>query len=258
MSSKIDPKAIVHPKACIGKDTVVGPYATIGEKVKLGANCRVDSFAQVLGRTQVGEGTRIFSYAVIGNIPQDLKYKGDISYLIIGNNNTIREFVTINPGTDEGSKTIMGDNNLLMAYAHVAHDCIVGNNNVLANNATLAGYVSVGNKVVIGGLVAIHQFCRLGDYAIIGGCSKVVQDIPPYSMSDGHPAVVCGVNIVGLRRGGFSREIIQSLRKASKILFHEKHPIAEAKELVKKNLPPLAEIDFLLEFVSSSKRGIAK
>jgi UDP-N-acetylglucosamine acyltransferase len=258
MSNKIDSRAMVHPSAIIGKGTVVGPYATIGENVKIGENCCIDSFAQVLGHTEIGKGSRIFSYAVVGNIPQDLKYKGDISYLIIGKNNKIREFVTINPGTDQGSKTIIGDDNLLMAYSHVAHDCVVGNNNILANNATLAGYVTVGNKVVIGGLVAIHQFCRVGDYAIIGGCSKVVQDIPPYSMNDGHPTVVCGVNIIGLRRGGFSRATIQSLRKASKILFHEKHSLDEAKKIVNESLPKLAEIDLLLEFVSSTKRGVGK
>jgi UDP-N-acetylglucosamine acyltransferase len=258
MAVQVDPKALVNPKAHIGEGTVVGPYATIDEHVTIGPNCRIDSFAQVLGHTRIGEGTRIFSYAVIGNIPQDLKYKGDITYLEVGKNNKIREFVTINPGTEGGSKTVVGDSNLLMAYAHVAHDCLVGNNNILANNATLAGYVVVGNNVVIGGLAAIHQFCRMGDYAIIGGCSKAVQDIPPYSMSDGHPALICGINIVGMRRAGFSRETIQSIRKASKILFHDKHSLDKAVELVKKSLPASAEIQYLLDFVSSTKRGINK
>jgi len=258
MSSKIDSRAIVSPKAQLGKDVVIGPYAVIGEQAKIADSCLIDSFAQVLGHTEIGRGCHIFPYAVIGNIPQDLKYKGERSYLIIGENNRIREFTTINPGTDKDSRTVIGSGNLLMAYSHIAHDCRIGDDNIFANASTLAGYVEVGNKVVVGGLVAIHQFCRIGDYAIIGGCSKVVQDIPPYSMADGHPAVVCGINIVGLRRARFANSTINTLKKASKILFFENHPLSKAKTLVKKTLPSLREIDYLLDFISSSKRGISK
>jgi len=248
----------VSPKAQLGKGVKIGPYATIGDDVKIGSDCVIDSFAQVLGCTELGQGCHIFPYAVVGNIPQDLKYKGDKSFLIIGNNNKIREFVTINPGTDQGTKTVVGNDNLIMAYSHIAHDCRIGDGNVFANSATLAGYVTVGNRVVIGGLVAIHQFCRLGDFSIIGGCSKVVQDIPPYSMCDGHPATICGLNLVGLKRAKFSSSTIRTLKKAFKIIFFDNHLIAQSKELVQRDLLPLKELEHLFEFISSSKRGISK
>ena len=258
MSVQIDPKAMVSPKAQLGKGVKIGPYAIIGDDVKIGSGCVIDSFAQVLGCTELGQGCHIFPYAVVGNIPQDLKYKGDKSFLIVGDNNRIREFVTINPGTDEGAKTVIGNDNLIMAYSHIAHDCRIGDGNVFANSATLAGYVTVGNRVVIGGLVAIHQFCRLGDFSIIGGCSKVVQDIPPYSMCDGHPATICGLNLVGLKRAKFSSSTIRTLKKAFKIIFFDNHLIAQSKELVQRDLLPLKELEHLFEFISSSKRGISK
>jgi len=258
MSVEIDPKAMVSPKAQLGKSVKIGPYAVIGENVKIGPDCVIDSFAQILGHTELGAGCHIFPYAVVGNIPQDLKYKGDKSFLIIGNNNRIREFVTINPGTDKGTKTVIGSDNLIMAYSHIAHDCNIGDGNVFANSATLAGYVTVGNRTVIGGLVAIHQFCRLGDFSIIGGCSKVVQDIPPFSMCDGHPAAICGLNVVGLKRAKFPSSTIRTLKKAFKIIFFESHLIAQSRELVGKDLPPLKELEYLFEFISSSKRGMSK
>ena len=258
MATKIDKRAIVSPSARIGKGTSVGPFAVIGDNVEIGPDCVIDSFAQVLGFTKIGKGCRIFSYAVVGNIPQDLKYKGEETYLIIGNDNRVREFVTINPGTDKSTKTVIGNGNLFMAYSHIAHDCIVGDDNVLANSATLAGYVQIGNNVVIGGLTAVHQFCRLGDFSIVGGCSKVVQDIPPYSMCDGHPAVIKGLNIVGMKRAKFSVAEVRVLKKAFKILFFENHPCSEAKKLVEDSLPQSPELKNLLDFVSTSKRGLSK
>jgi len=255
---QIDSKAMVSPKAQLGQGVKIGPYATIGENVKIGSGCVIDSFAQILGYTELGSGCHIFPYAVVGNIPQDLKYKGDKSFLIIGNNNKIREFVTINPGTDQGAKTIIGNDNLVMAYSHVAHDCKIGDGNVFANSATLAGYVTVGNRIVIGGLVAIHQFCRLGDFSIIGGCSKVVQDIPPFSMCDGHPAAICGLNLLGLKRAKFPSSTIRILKKAFKIIFFENHSTTKSRELVQKDLPQLKELEYLFEFILSSKRGIGK
>lgn len=254
----IHPQAIVGPKSYLDENVKIGPYAIIGDNVKIGAGTVVDSFAQVLGHTQVGKDCHIFSSAIIGNIPQDLKYKGEKSFLIIGNNNKIREFVTINPGTEKNAQTTIGNNNLIMAYSHIAHDCSIGDDNILANNATLAGYVAIGNRAVLGGLAAVHQFCRLGDFSIVGGCSKVVQDIPPYSMCDGRPAGVCGLNLVGLRRGGFSSDVIRVLKSAFKIIFFENHSFDETKNIIKKGLPPLKEIDNLLGFISSSKRGIKR
>ena len=258
MSTQIDPKAIVSSTARIGKDVKVGPYAIIAEHVKIGAGCVIDSFAQILGHTVLGRGCHIFPYAVVGNIPQDLKYKGEVSFLVIGDNNRIREFVTINPGTEKNAETIIGNNNLIMAYSHIAHDCKIGNDNVFANAATLAGYVKVGNKVVIGGLTAVHQFCRLGDFSIVGGCSKVVQDIPPFSMCDGHPAVIRGLNSIGLKRAKLSSLAIRNLKKAFKIIFFESHLPAQSKELVRKSLPPSKELENLFKFILSSKRGMCK
>jgi UDP-N-acetylglucosamine acyltransferase len=258
MSTQIHPQAIVSPKAQLDDNVKIGPYAIIGDNVKIGHSSVVESFAQVIGYTEIGKDCHIFPYAVVGNIPQDLKYKGERSFLFVGNNNRIREFVTINPGTTKDSKTIVGNNNLIMVYSHIAHDCIIGNDNILANGTTLAGYVNIEDRVVIGGLVAIHQFCRIGSCSIIGGCSKVVQDIPPYSMCDGHPAVVYGLNLVGLKRANFSPEAIRALRKAFKILFFENHPFDKAKELVKSELSSSQEIEYLLNFLSSSKRGISR
>ena len=253
MAIQIHPQAVVSPSAQLDKGVKVGPFVVIGDNVKIGASTVIEAGAQVIGHTQIGKDCRIFSYAVVGSIPQDLKYKNEVSYLVIGDNNRIREFTTINPGTEKNSKTIIGNNNLLMAYAHVAHDCKIGNDNILANNATLAGYVELGERVVIGGLAAIHQFCRLGSFSIVGGCSKVVQDIPPYSMCDGHPAKVHGVNLVGLRRAKFDQDVINALKKAFKILFFE-----NASKLVRENISKVEEVEELLQFISSSKRGIGK
>ncbi|MDD5069964.1 MAG: acyl-ACP--UDP-N-acetylglucosamine O-acyltransferase [Candidatus Omnitrophica bacterium] len=249
---------MVHPKAVLGEQVTVGPYAIVGEHVKLGANTVLDAFSQVLGFTELGKNCRLFSYAVVGNIPQDLKYCYDETYLKIGDNNQFREFCTVNPGTLKGTQTLIGNNNLFMTYAHVAHDCIVGDNNVFANNATLAGHVTVGNKAILGGLVAIHQFCRVGDYAIVGGCSKVTQDIPPYSMSDGHPAKICGINLVGLRRAKFSNDLIRQIKQSFKLLFFENHSFEPAAALVREQIPKSKEVDNLLSFVLSSKRGISR
>jgi UDP-N-acetylglucosamine acyltransferase len=177
---------------------------------------------------------------------------------MVGDNNIIREFVTMNPGTEEDSKTLIGNNNLIMAYSHIAHDCSVGNNNVFANCATLAGHVSIEDSVTIGGLVAVHQFCRLGAYSIVGGCSKVVQDVPPYSMCDGHPAIVCGLNLIGLKRANMTNETIRLLKKVFKIIFFSGYPFSKAKDIVKKELPASKEIEYLLSFISSSKRGIGR
>lgn len=258
MVTRIHPQAIVETSAKLDEGIKVGPYAIVKAGAKIKKGTEIGAFAQVLNNTEIGENCKISSYAVIGSPPQDLKYKGEKSFLIIGDNNIIREFVTINPGTEEGSKTTIGNNNLIMAYSHIAHNCVVGSDNVFANAATLAGHVVVEDKVVIGGLVAIHQFCKVGILSIVGGCSKVVQDIPPFSLCDGHPAKIKGINIVGLRRVDFPKDKISSLRKAFKILFFDSHPLGMAKEIIKDTLPRLNELDYLIEFVSSSQRGISR
>ncbi|UCD15032.1 MAG: acyl-ACP--UDP-N-acetylglucosamine O-acyltransferase [Candidatus Omnitrophota bacterium] len=258
MATQIHPTAMVAKSSYLDENVIVGPYAIVGDNVKVGAGTVIDSFAQVLGYTQLGVNCRVFSSSIVGSIPQDLKYKEERSYLIIGDNNRIREFVTINPGTEKDSKTVIGSDNLLMAYSHVAHDCYIGDGNILANGTTLAGYVTIEDKVVVGGLVAVHQFCRLGNFSIVGGCSKVVQDIPPYSVCDGHPAVIYGVNLVGLRRAKFSAPAIKNLKEAFKILFFQNHPLSKAKDILRQSCPSSREIEYLLNFISTSKRGIRR
>ncbi|MDD5292288.1 MAG: acyl-ACP--UDP-N-acetylglucosamine O-acyltransferase [Candidatus Omnitrophica bacterium] len=256
--SKIHPTAIISEKAHLGADVEVGPFSVIGDSVKIGKGTKILNNVTITGSTEIGQANKIFSYAVIGSPPQDLKYKGENSPLCIGDNNTIREFVTINPGTQDHS-TRIGSDNLIMAYSHIAHDCQVGNKCIFSNNATLAGHVTVEDEVVIGGLSAVHQFTRLGRLAIIGGCSKVVQDVPPYSTCDGHPAKVYGINFVGLKRANISLETTHQLKNAFKILFHSGLSLPHAIDQIKKEFTnPSAELSHLIDFVSSSQRGISR
>ena len=256
--AKIHPTAIVSKNARLSSGVEVGPYSVIEDNVKIGKGSVIGPHCLITGFTSIGAGCRIFKGAVLGSPPQDLKYKPCRSYVEIGDANTIREFVTVNPGTDEGTKTIIGNDNLIMAYSHIAHDCSIGSHCVLANAATLAGHVEIADRAVVGGLVAIHQFCRMGRLSIVGGCSKVVQDIPPFAMADGHPARVKGINLVGLRRAGIGRESIQMLKKAFKVLFFESHTLRRASELVKEEFGSSPEIDHLLTFLASSSRGLAR
>ena len=254
----IDQTAIISKKAKLSEGVSVGPYTVINDGVIIGAGTKIGSHCFIDGNTTIGKNCEIFTGAVVGSRPQDLKYKGEKVFLEIGDNNIIREYCTFNPGTEDGGKTIVGSGNLFMAYSHVAHDCRVGNNCVFANNATLAGHVTIEDMVVIGGLVAIHQFVRVGSLSIIGGCSKVVQDIPSYSTCDGHPAVVFGLNLVGLRRHKVSRDSIKELDRAYKILFNSgftaKHALVELeKEEIKS-----PEVKLLISFVKGSERGISK
>ncbi|MBP7216697.1 MAG: acyl-ACP--UDP-N-acetylglucosamine O-acyltransferase, partial [Candidatus Omnitrophica bacterium] len=215
------------------------------------------SHCVIEGNTTIGSGCQLFTGAVVGSRPQDLKYKGEKNFLEIGENTIIREYCTMNPGTGEGGKTIVGSNNLFMAYSHVAHDCRVGNHCVFANNATLAGHVTIEDRAVIGGLVAIHQFVRVGKLSIIGGCSKVVQDIPPFSTCDGHPARIFGLNLVGLRRQGMSAASIHLLHAAFKLLFREGLSIKHALQKAEQELSATDEISYLLDFIRKSERGIS-
>ncbi|MDP6685497.1 MAG: acyl-ACP--UDP-N-acetylglucosamine O-acyltransferase [Candidatus Omnitrophota bacterium] len=255
---KIHATAIVDKKAKLADDVEVGPYAIIGPEVVIGRASKIGAHVVIEGYTTIGEKCRIFTGACVGTIPQDLKYKGKKSFLKIGNNNIIREYVTMNPGTDEGGVTSVGDGNLFMAYSHVAHDCIISNGCILANSGTLAGHVTLEDKVVIGGLTAIHQFVRVGKLAILGGCSKVVQDIPPFSMCDGHPAKVYSLNSVGLKRTKVSKEANIALKRAFKILFHSGKTVKGAADIVAREVEGCEEVDYLLGFVKSSKRGVCK
>jgi len=254
----IHPTAIVHPDAELDSSVEVGPYAIIEKNVRIGAGTRVGARVTLEGYTTVGERCEIFTGAVIGSMTQDKKYKGGKSFLVIGNDNKIREYVTINPGTEEGTETRIGNDNLIMAYAHIAHDCVVGNQTILANNATLGGHVLIEDRAVIGGLSAVHQFVRIGNLAIVGGCSKVVQDIPPYFMVDGHPAKAYGLNTVGLERANFPAEERALLKKAYKIIFRSGLSLKTAIRRTEEELPKTPAILALLEFLKKSERGICK
>lgn len=254
----VHPAAIVHPKAKLADSVSVGPYAIIGEHVSIAANTQIGSSCVIEGHTSIGENCRIFTGAVVGSPPQDLKFKGERSFLEIGNNNIIREYVTINLGTEKDSKTIIGNDNLLMAYSHVAHNCVIGNGVIIANAGTLAGHVSIEDRVVIGGLGGVHQFARVGSLAILGGCSKAINDVPPYSMCDGQRAKVCGLNNVGLKRAGVSARVVADLKRAFRILFRSQLSTNHALERIKKEIPQSKELSHLIEFIQYSERGICK
>lgn len=250
--------AVIHPGAKLSSGVSVGPYSIIEGSVSLGDNVRIGSHCVVTGQTTIGRNCKAYTGAVIGSAPQDKKYSADDNiFLNIGENNVIREYVTINPGTVEGgSKTVVGSNNLIMAYAHIAHDCIIGNNCVMANAATLGGHVTLEDNAMVGGLSAVHQFVRLGRLAIIGGCSKVVQDVPPFSTCDGHPAKVITTNVIGLRRAQISEESIKKLKKAFKLLFHSGLSKTTALERIASEIDPCPEIEHLTFFAKTSERGM--
>ncbi len=255
---KIHSTAIVDKKAKLADDVEVGPYTIIGPDVEIEASTKIGPHVVITGYTSIGKNCSIFPGACVGTIPQDLKYKGEESLLKIGNNNIIREYVTINPGSEKGSETSIGDGNLLMAYSHVAHNCSIGNGCIIANLATLAGHVFIEDKVVMGGIVGIHQFVRVGKMAIIGGCSKVVQDIPPFSTCDGRPARVYGLNLLGLKRAEISMDAQRSLKKAFRVLFHSGASLKSAIHEVNETVGHFKEIDYLLEFLKGSKRGVCR
>jgi len=250
--------AVISKKAKLGENISVGPYTVIADNISIGSGTKIGSHCVIEGNTTIGSNCEIFTGAVIGSRPQDLKYKGEKVFLEIGDGNIIREYCTFNPGTEEGSKTVVGKENLFMAYSHVAHDCVIGNNCVFANCSTLAGHVTIEDRAVVGGIVAIHQFVRVGALSIIGGCSKVVQDIPPYSTCDGHPAMVYGLNLIGLRRHGISKEAISSLDAAFRIIFNSGSSIKHALEKLEKIRPTLGEVKYLIDFIKKSERGLAR
>ncbi len=255
MSSLIHASAVIENGAVLGTNVSVGPFAYIGAKVKIGDNTTVASHAVIEGDTTIGENNRIFSHSAVGTIPQDLKFDGEDVQLIIGDNNTIREFTLINPGTKGGgSVTKVGNGNLLMGYVHLGHDVIIGDNCILANGATLAGHVELGNHVVIGGLTPVHQFVHIGDYAMIGGASALAQDVPPFCLAEGNRASLRGLNLTGLRRK-MSREDIDALKIAYRELFEQGNPLQEVAQTLFESTTSL-QVKLLCEFIKSSKRGI--
>lgn len=257
-TKKIHQNAYVHPKAELGDGVTVGAFSEIGENVKIESGTKIGNSCIISGHTTIGKNCNIFTGSVIGSEPQDLKYKGEPTQVIIGDNNTIREYATVNRGTVAKGKTIIGSGNLLMAYAHIAHDCEIYDDTVIANVGTLAGHVTVENRVIIGGLAAVHQFVRLGRLSIIGGCSKVVQDIPPYSMVDGHPARVYGLNAIGLKRFKIPLQSIKYLKTAFRILFYMKLSTSTALKKIRDEIPEDPHITYLVNFIENSKRGLCK
>lgn len=248
----VHPTAIVEPGARIGADVAIGPYCQVGPEVELGDGVSLMSHVIVAGRTSIGEGTRIFPFASVGHEPQDLKYHGEPSTLVIGRNNVIREYVTMNPGTEGGGMiTRVGDNGLFMVGSHVAHDCRIGNNVVMANNATLGGHVEVGEYAMLGGLSAVHQYVRIGRHAMIGGMSGVEHDIIPYGSAFGERARLCGLNIIGCKRRGFSREDIHILRTAYRLLFAQEGTMNERLDDVTEMFGDNEFVMEIVEFVRS-------
>ena len=260
MSSKIHPTAIIDAAAQIGKDVEIGAYCVIGARVTLGDGVRLMSHVAIDGRTTLGAGTVVYPFASLGHRPQDLKFHGEDSELIIGANNQIREHVTMNPGTEGGGMvTRVGDNCLFMMSSHVAHDCQVGNNVILANNATLAGHVHVGDFVIVGGLSAVHQFVRIGPYSIIGGMSGVESDVIPFGLVKGERAHLAGLNMVGLERRGFNRDDIRALRSAYRMLFAPEGTLAERVEETATQYKDQEQVTRIIEFIrGGSSRPLCK
>jgi UDP-N-acetylglucosamine acyltransferase len=250
--------AIVDAKAEIGPGTVVGPYCIVEAGVVLGAESWLQHHVTVCGPTVTGARNKFHAYCSIGQQTQDLKYRGEPTYLEIGDENTFREFVTANRSTTSEGKTRIGHRGNYLAYSHIGHDCTVGDAVVFSNNATLAGHVQVGDHAIMGGLTAVHQFCRLGRYAITGGCSKIVQDVPPFMIADGNPAKVRGVNIVGMERSGFPPETIKTIKEAFRLIYRSKYNTGQALEAIQQELPGSPEITQIIEFIQHSERGIIR
>jgi len=254
----VHPTAIIHSKAQIGSGCEIGPYCVVGEHVALGEGCKLYSHVVIDGHTKLGKENEIFPFASLGLKTQDLKWKGGVTRVEIGDGNTFREYVTVHSGTGDGEVTRLGSHNHILAYCHVAHNCTLGDHIIMSNVATLAGHVTVEDHAVVGGLAAVHQFCRIGKMAMIGGCSKVVQDVPPFMIADGNPAETRTINKVGMERNGVSEDVQNILRSAYKILFREGLTIPNALTKIEGELPPLPEVKHLVRFIRASERGISK
>lgn len=259
MAAFIHDTAIVSPNAVIGEGCYIGPFSTVGDDVTLGSDVKLDSHVVVDGKTSIGDETHIFPFVSIGLAPQDLKYGGEPTATEIGKRNHIREFVTIHRGTEGGGGlTKIGDDNLLMAQAHVAHDCQLGSNIIMANAATLAGHVEIADRSNIGAYSGVHQFCRVGLEAFVGGYSVVVKDAPPYAIIQGNHAKCYGLNKVGLKRRGYSKETIEKLHHAYHLLLTAKLNTTQAVDRIKAEISDCPEVDILVSFIETSKRGIVK
>src|SRR5438094_9105053 len=255
---QIHPTAIIDPGAELGARTSVGPYCVIGPDVVLGPDCWIQHHVTLCGPMKAGAKNRFYAYCSIGQQTQDLKYRGEPTYLEIGAENTFREFVTVNRSTTSEGKTRIGNCGNFLAYSHIGHDCSVGDHVVFSNKGTFAGHVQVGNHAVMGGLTAVHQFCRIGRFAITGGCSKIAKDVPPFMIADGNPAEIRGVNLVGLERAGFSPESVKAIKEAFRLIYRSKLNTGQAIDAVRNQIEPREEVTQLIEFIEKSERGIIR
>ncbi|MEI8107547.1 MAG: acyl-ACP--UDP-N-acetylglucosamine O-acyltransferase [Verrucomicrobiota bacterium] len=258
MSTQIHPTAVIHPSAQIGDDCEIGPYSIIGPNVTLGTGCWLQHQVSLHGPSAIGTRNQFYAFSSIGQKSQDLKYIAEPTYLEIGDHNCFREFVTVHRGTAPNSLTKIGNHGNFLAYSHIAHDCIVGDHVIFSNNGTLAGHVEVGHHAIIGGLTAIHQFCRIGDFALTGGCSKIVQDVPPFMIADGNPAKIRSYNKVGLERHGFTEEAQRQIKEAYRIIFRSALNLQQAIDQIRATLPESPELTQILKFITQSPRGILK
>jgi len=252
------PLAYVHPQAKIAKNTVIEPFVNIEKNVEIGEGTWIGSNVTIMEGARIGKNCKIFPGAVIAAIPQDLKFNNEETIVKIGDNTVIREFVTINRGTKASYETVVGNNCLLMAYVHVAHDCVIGNNVILANGATLAGHITVDDWAIIGGLSAVHQFCNIGSHVMISGGSLVRKDVPPFTKAAREPLSYVGVNSIGLRRRGFSSDKINEIQDIYRYIYLKGNNVSQALEYIEANLPATSERDEIITFISKSSRGIMK
>jgi UDP-N-acetylglucosamine acyltransferase len=256
--TQIHPTAIIDASARIGDGVEIGPYCVIGAGVEIGGSCWLQNNVTICGPTKIGRCNKFYACNSIGQQTQDLKYQGEPTHLEIGDGNCFREFVTVHRGTAPGSFTRIGSRGNFLAYSHIAHDCVIGDDVIFSNNGTVAGHVEVGDHAVIGGLTAIHQFCRVGRFALTGGCSKIVQDVPPFMIADGNPAIVRGINQVGMERAGFSEESIRSVREAFRLIYRANCNVKQAQEKISTTLERTPEILQILDFIAASTRGIIR
>ena len=255
---KIHPTAIVAPGAQLGEGVTIGPYSILDADVVIGDGTSIGAHCVITGRTTLGRKNRLFTGAVVGSEPQDVKYHGEETYLEIGDENIIREYATINPGTGEGSKTVIGNDNWLMIQSHVGHNCVIANHVKLANGVMLGGHAVIEDYATVGGATPVHQFVRVGRYAMIGGGLRVSQDVAPYMMAGDEPLRICGLNQVGLERNGFPPETVELLKKAYKVVFRQNLTKQEALQALSKDFPATEEIKNLIDFLNSSTRGIVR
>lgn len=255
----VHPSAVIHPGAKLGEGVEIGPFCVVGDEVEIGAGTRIDSHVVIHGPTRMGRDNRVHSFAAIGGDPQDKKFHGERCELVIGDRNLIREFVTINRGTaDDGGLTSIGDDNWIMAYVHIAHDCRIGNHNTFANAASMAGHVHIGNQVILGGFSLIHQFCKVGDHAFTAMGASVNRDVPPYVMVAGEYAQPRGINAEGLKRRGFSPERIAAIKRGYRALYMAGLPLAEARARIADEAEASEDLKLLLDFIDSSTRSLIR